>query len=99
MFRFLILIATALAIAATAFVLCRRVPRGWTRFFLGLAAISALAFPACAVLHNAIDALFDVEEPVFFLAAVIGAPVGIVVGFAGAAIAAWAGRNRRERSA
>jgi len=87
MSRFLMLVGAALVLAAAALVLFRRAPKGWTRFFLGLAAISALAFPVGAVLHNAVEALFHVDEPVFFLAAVIGAPTGIAVGFVGAAVA------------
>jgi hypothetical protein len=99
MVRFLMLIAAALVLATTAFVLFRRTPRGWTRFFLGLAVASALAFPVSAVLHNAVDAIFHIDEPVFFLAAVIGAPAGVLVGFVGATIAAWLGRNGRARPA
>ena len=99
MARFLMLVVVALVLAAISCILYRRTPRGWTRSFLGLAAISAIAFPVGAVLHNAFDALFHVDEPVFFLIAVIGAPVGVVVGLVGAAITAWLGRNGRPRSA
>jgi hypothetical protein len=99
MFRFLMLVGAAIVLAAAAFVLHRRTAKGWTRFFLGVAAVSALAFPIAAVLHNAVDAIFHVEEPVFFLAAVVGAPAGVVVGLVGAAIAAWLGRNGRARPA
>ncbi|HEX4825891.1 MAG TPA: hypothetical protein VFV19_16445 [Candidatus Polarisedimenticolaceae bacterium] len=83
---FLMLVGAALVLAVAAFVLFRRA-KGWTRFFLGVAAVSACAFPLCAVLHNAAEALLHADEPVFFLAAVIGAPAGVVVGFVGAAIA------------
>ncbi|HEX6851655.1 MAG TPA: hypothetical protein VF139_09625 [Candidatus Polarisedimenticolaceae bacterium] len=96
MTKFLMLIGAALVLAAISFVLYRRAPRGWTRIFLGLAAISAIAFPVGAVLHNAIDALFHVEEPVFFLIAVIGAPVGVLVGLVGAAITAYTGGLARR---
>jgi hypothetical protein len=46
------------------------------------------------VLHNAVDAIFHVDEAVFFLLAVIGAPVGVAVGVLGAAITAAGGRRR-----
>ena len=93
MIRFLSLIVAALVLSAVAFVLSRRVPQGWTRNFLLLTAVSALAFPVGVVVHNAVDAIFHFDEPVFFLAAVIGAPLGVLVGLVGAAIAAWLGRN------
>ena len=92
--RFLLMIAAAVAVFGVTLWLFRRTPRGWTRTFLGIALASAIAFPVGAVLHNAVEAIFHVEEPVFFLIAVIGAPVGVAVGLLGAAITAWIGRNR-----
>ncbi len=97
MTTFLLLVGTAVIAAVVLFLLYRRTPRGWTRVFLGIAGISAIAFPVCAVLHNAMDAIFHVEEPVFFLLAVIGAPAGVVTGLLGAAITTVlqaAGRRR-----
>lgn len=94
MTRFLVMIGAALAVAVASFLLSRRVPRGWTKTFLVVAALSALAFPVCAVLHNAVSALLDLEEPVFFLLAVIGAPLGVAVGLLGAALSAALGRPR-----
>jgi len=91
--RFLFLLAVAALVFAVTLFLFLRAPRGRTRTFLGIAWISAIAFPVCAILHNATEALLHVEEPVFFLLAVIAAPVGIVVGLAGAAIAALSGGN------
>jgi hypothetical membrane protein len=91
---FLGLIGAAVIVAVVSILLFRRAPRGWTKTFLGIAAISALAFPLCAVLHNAVDAVFHVDEPVFFLLAVIGAPVGVAVGLIGAAVTAGTGRRR-----
>ena len=91
---FLAMIGLAVLLAVVSFVLFRRAPRGWTKIFLALAWISALAFPVCAVLHNAFDAVFHVEEAVFFLIAVIGAPVGVAVGRIGAAIVAALERRR-----
>lgn len=94
MIRFLLLIGAMLVVALLSFLGYRSAPRGWTRNLLGLAWISALAFPICAILHNATEALFRVEEPVFFLLAVIGAPLGVVVGLVGAAVSSLLIRRR-----
>jgi hypothetical protein len=88
MTTFLLLVGAAVIAALVSFLLYRRAPRGWTRVFLAIAGTSALAFPFCAVLHNLIDAVFHVDEPVFFLLAVIAAPAGIAVGLIGAALMA-----------
>jgi energy-converting hydrogenase Eha subunit A len=96
MLKFAVMIGIAVALFAIALVLYLKTPSGRTKKFLGLAWISALAFPICAVLHNVVDGVFHVEEPVFFLLAVIGAPVGILVGLAGAAFSAYTGRLARR---
>jgi hypothetical protein len=51
--------------------------------FLLVAGISLGAFIVSAFLHNALSALFKVEEPVFFVIAVIIAPLGLAVGIVG----------------
>ena len=97
MTTFLLLVGAAVIAAVVLFLLYRRTPRGWTKAFLGIAGGSAIAFPVCAVLHNAMDAIFHVEESVFFLLAVIGAPAGVMAGVLGAAITTVlqaAGRRR-----
>jgi uncharacterized membrane protein len=94
--KFLGLVLLAVAIAALSYGLYRKAPSRRTRMFLAVAGISALAFPIAAVLHNAVDALFHVEEPVFFLIAVIGAPIGVVVGVIGAALSTYWGRFARR---
>ncbi len=92
-----LLAVTLVAILLTGVLALRAAP-GRTRKFLAVAAISALAFPVLAVLHNAVDALFHFEEPVFFLLAVIGAPAGVVIGLAGAAVSAFLHRQDPPRS-
>jgi hypothetical protein len=48
--------------------------------FLILAALAVPVFIVGAFMHNALSALFDIEEPVFFVIAVIIAPLIFVVG-------------------
>jgi len=70
-----------------------------TRRFLTLALISAIAVPVSMVVHNCLAGLLHVEEPVFFLIAVVLAPLGLVVGLAGAAFCAAVAWRRRVRGA
>ncbi|NPV10076.1 MAG: hypothetical protein HPY83_19185 [Anaerolineae bacterium] len=55
------------------------------RTFLVIAGASVAAFVVSAVLHNAVSALFGIEEPVFFTIAVLLAPAGFLVGVLGSA--------------
>lgn len=96
MFNFVMIVAGVLVLAAVTGVLFFRTKPGAVRKFLGVAAVSALAFPVCAVLHNALAAIVHFEEPVFFLLAVIGAPLGMLVGVIGAAVAALMQRSKPQ---
>ncbi|MBN1366638.1 MAG: hypothetical protein JW967_01760 [Dehalococcoidales bacterium] len=51
--------------------------------FLITAGVSVAAFILGVFLHNLFYALFDLEEPVFFIIAVVVAPAGLVVGIIG----------------
>lgn len=51
--------------------------------FVWLMVVAVVAFPVCVVLHNAISALLGIEEPVFFLLAVVVAPLAFAVGLVG----------------
>ena len=95
---FWVILGSSLALAIALPVLARRAGRGWTRVFLWIAAASAIGFPVGVLLHNAADAVFHVEEPVFFLLAVIGAPAGLLIGLAGAAASALMARRRHRPS-
>ena len=95
MFWFWVILASFLVLAVALPLLARRAAPGWTRVFLWIAATSAIAFPVGAVLHNVVEGLLHVEEPVFFLLAVIGAPAGLMIGLAGAAVAALMARRHR----
>lgn len=96
MYEFLGLVLLAVAVAALAFGLYRKATSQRTRIFLAIAGISAIAFPVAAILHNAAEALFHVEEAVFFLIAVIGAPLGVAAGLIGAAVSTYWGRLVRR---
>lgn len=54
--------------------------------FLVLAGISAAVFILSAFLHNVLSGLLHIEEPVFFIIAVIVAPLGLAVGLVGSLI-------------
>jgi hypothetical protein len=87
---FWVMLVSCLALSILLPLAAWRARPGWTRVFLWIAAASAIAFPVGVVLHNAVDALLHVEEPVFFLLAVVVAPAGLLLGLAGAAVAAVA---------
>ena len=70
-----------------------------TRRFLTVALISAVAIAVSVVVHNCLAGLLRAEEPVFFLIAVVIAPVGLVIGLVGAAVCAVVSRRGRARGA
>lgn len=55
------------------------------RLFVWLAAASVPVFLTGVLLHNLVDAMLHVEEPVFFLVAVVVAPLMFVGGLLAAA--------------
>lgn len=56
------------------------------KVFLITAGISVAVFILGVFLHNALSALFDVEEPVFFFISVFLAPLGFAVGLIGSLV-------------
>jgi hypothetical protein len=54
--------------------------------FILITLIAAGAFIVSVILHNLISGLFHVEEPVFFILAVIVAPLAFLVGLTGLAV-------------
>jgi hypothetical protein len=68
-------------------------PRRWKllRYFLILGALSLPVFIIGVFMHNALGALFDVEEPVFFVIAVITAPLILAVGLIGSLVVFFMG--------
>jgi hypothetical protein len=54
--------------------------------FLLIAGISLAVFIISVVLHNALSGLFGVEEPVFFIIAIVISPLALAVGIAGSLV-------------
>jgi len=57
--------------------------RGTLKKFLLLTEASFVGLPVFGILHNAVSALFNTEEPVFFTLAIIVCPIGFLVGAVG----------------
>jgi len=60
--------------------------QGLLKKFSLLTGASAVGFLVFVFLHNAVYGLFGVEEPFFFILAVIICPLGFLVGLVGSAI-------------
>ena len=56
------------------------------KIFLMVAGISLCAFIISVFLHNALSAIFNVEEPVFFVIATIISPLAFAVGLIGSLV-------------
>jgi hypothetical protein len=56
------------------------------KVFLLLAEASFVGLPISAILHNAVSALLNTEEPVFFITAIIVCPIGFLVGAIGSIV-------------
>lgn len=54
--------------------------------FLMLMGSAVVAFVVSVIMHNAISAIWNVEEPVFFIIAVVIAPIAFAVGLIGSAV-------------
>ena len=83
-----IFIPTALVamvgVGVTLVLAARRSP--YVRPWALLAAIALAAMPVAIVMHNLVSAIFGVEEAVFFIAALVIAPVGFALGTLGSGI-------------
>jgi len=77
----------------------KRKVEGRLKKFLLVTGISAVGFVVCVLLHNLISGLLstifnkDIEEPVFFLLAVFGCPLGFLVGAIGSIVLFFRQRN------
>jgi small-conductance mechanosensitive channel len=60
--------------------------RGMLKTFLIVAGIAVATFIISVFLHNAISALFDIEEAVFFVIAVVISPLALLVGLVGSLV-------------
>ena len=54
--------------------------------FLLLTGASIVGLPVFGILHNAVSGLFNTEEPVFFILAIIVCPIGFLVGVVGSIV-------------
>ena len=59
---------------------------GKLRFSLILTGASAVLFVVSVLVHNFSSAIFQVEDALFFIIAVIACPVGFLVGFVGSIV-------------
>ena len=66
------------------------------RKFLQVAGIAAGAFIISFILHNAVSAVLGIEEPVFFVIAVILSPGAIAVGLIGGLVIFIKGLRRKQ---
>ena len=66
------------------------------KLFTILAALSLPTFIIGAIMHNALSALLNVEEPVFFIIAVIVAPLVLAVGLLGSLVLFFMGLVSRS---
>lgn len=69
-----------------------------TRKFLTVALISAVAIAVSVVVHSCLAGVLHAEQPIFFLIAVVVAPLGLAVGLVGAAVCALVAWRRRTRA-
>ena len=67
---------------------------GLFKKFLLLTGISAVGFFVFVVLHNLISVLLEIDEPIFFLLAVICCPIGFLVGSIGSIVLYIKQKNR-----
>ena len=59
---------------------------GMLKKFLLLTGASIMGLPVFGILHNAVSGLFNTEEPVFFIIAIIVCPIGFLVGAIGSIV-------------
>jgi len=62
--------------------------RGMLKGFLLLTGASPVGMAVFGILHNVVSALFNTEEPVFFITALIVCPIGFLVGAVGTIVVA-----------
>jgi hypothetical protein len=56
------------------------------KWFVILMAVAPIVFVVSVALHNGLSAWLGMEEPVFFLIAVLGAPALFVIGLVGSLV-------------
>ncbi len=69
---------------------------GRLKKFLLLTEASFVGLPVFGILHNAVSALLNTEEPVFFFLAIIVCPIGFLVGVVGSIVLAIKNKQARH---
>jgi len=78
-------VLTGLGVTLLVLTAKRKMRAGLKKFLL-LTEASFIGFPVFAILHNAVSALLNTEEAVFFTLATIVCPVGFLVGAIGSIV-------------
>jgi hypothetical protein len=68
------------------------------RRFVTLTGAAIVLFVVCVIAHNAVSAIFQVEEAFFFLVAIFVAPLMLGVGVTGALVTGWIEWRHRRSS-
>ena len=83
---------------ALLFLTVKTKVEGILKKFLLLTGASAVGLPVCVLLHNAVSRLFNIEEPVFFIMAILVCPTGFLVGVVGTIVLAMKSKQVKQSS-
>ena len=73
--------------AVLIFLTLKKKVKGKLRKFLILTGVSATGLFISILFHNLVSGLFKIEEPLFFLLAIIVCPIGFLIGVVGSCTA------------
>ena len=86
-YGFLIIgVVFALLGVALLFLTIKTKVGGILKKFLLLTGASAVGLPVSVLLHNVVSGLFNIEEPAFFVLAIIVCPIGFLAGTIGSIV-------------
>jgi len=92
------MVVIALLGVALLFLTVKTKVEGILKKFLLLTGASAVGLPVCALLHNVVSRLFNIEEPVFFFMAIFVCPIGFLVGAAGTIVLTLKSKRVKQSS-
>ncbi len=84
--------------AALLFLTVKTKVGGILKKFLLLTGASAVGLPVFVLLHNVVSGLFNIDEPVFFIMAIIVCPIGFLVGAVGTIVLAMKNKQVKQSS-